>query len=125
LLSAQTAAAPQITIPESFFHYSMKNKITDSRFSLNSRLLVGLTCVLVIGLGVFLATHRARAGAPTTADTSDIPTAGVAKVTLEDLFKEVTIPAEFRSYVEVALHAKVSGYVSKMNVDFGDTVKAG
>ena len=33
--------------------------------------------------------------------------------------------AEFRPYEEVALHAKVSGYVSKMNVDFGDTVKAG
>jgi len=37
----------------------------------------------------------------------------------------VTIAAEFRPYEEVALHAKVSGYVSKMNVDFGDTVKAG
>jgi RND family efflux transporter MFP subunit len=53
------------------------------------------------------------------------PTAGVAKVTREDLYKEVTIAAEFRPYVEVALHAKVSGYVSKMNVDFGDKVKAG
>ena len=30
-----------------------------------------------------------------------------------------------RPYVEVELHAKVSGYVSKMNVDFGDKVKAG
>ena len=46
-------------------------------------------------------------------------------MTREDLFKQVTIAAEFRPYEEVALHAKVSGYVSKMNVDFGDTVKAG
>ncbi len=35
------------------------------------------------------------------------------------------MPAEFRPYVEVELHAKVSGYVGKMNVDFGDKVKAG
>ena len=33
--------------------------------------------------------------------------------------------AEFRPYEEVELHAKVSGYVSQMNVDFGDKVKAG
>src|SRR5208282_4467518 len=50
---------------------------------------------------------------------------GVAKVTREDLFRQVTIPAEFRPYVEVELHAKVSGYVKDMNVDFGDKVKAG
>jgi RND family efflux transporter MFP subunit len=49
----------------------------------------------------------------------------VAKVTREDLSKQVTIAAEFRPYVEVALPAKVTGYIGKMNVDFGDTVKAG
>ena len=64
--------------------------------------------------------------APASADLSVIaPTAGVAKVTREDLYKQVTIAAEFRPYAEVALHAKVSGYVKKMNVDFGDQVKAG
>jgi len=49
----------------------------------------------------------------------------VAKVTREDLYKEITAPAEFRPYVEAALNAKVSGYVKNMNVDFGDKVKAG
>ena len=62
---------------------------------------------------------------PRSADLTAAPTAGVAKVTREDLYKEVTISAEFRPYEEVELHAKVSGYVSKMNVDFGDKVKAG
>jgi RND family efflux transporter MFP subunit len=37
----------------------------------------------------------------------------------------VTISGEFRPYEEVELHAKVSGYVDKMKVDFGDKVKAG
>jgi len=46
-------------------------------------------------------------------------------VAREDLFREITIPAEFRPYAEVELHAKVSGYVKDMKVDFGDRVEAG
>jgi RND family efflux transporter MFP subunit len=53
-----------------------------------------------------------------------VPVVPVAKVDREDLYTEVSIPAEFRPYVEVELHAKVSGYVQEMNVDIGDRVKA-
>ncbi len=49
----------------------------------------------------------------------------VAKVVREDLFNQVTYPAEFRPYREVELHAKVSGYVDQINVDIGDQVKEG
>jgi RND family efflux transporter MFP subunit len=84
-----------------------------------------LSLVLILGIGVLWATHRARAQVPMSDVSSGAPTAGVAKVTREDLFKQVTIAAEFRPYLEVTLHAKVSGYVGKMNVDFGDKVKAG
>ncbi len=49
----------------------------------------------------------------------------VGRVTRQDLYNEVPFPAEFRPYVEVELHAKVSGYVREMKVDFGDRVKAG
>ena len=80
---------------------------------------------IVIGLGVIVGgASRARARRR-ECRLDEVPTAGVAKVTREDLFKAVTIDAEFRPYVEVTLHAKVSGYVSQMNVDFGDKVKAG
>jgi len=48
----------------------------------------------------------------------------VARVTRHDLYNEVTFPAEYRPYVEVELHAKVSGYVREMKVDFGDQVKS-
>jgi RND family efflux transporter MFP subunit len=48
-----------------------------------------------------------------------------AKVTRQDVYDEVPIPAEFRPYVESELHAMVTGYVSQMNVDFGDKVKQG
>jgi RND family efflux transporter MFP subunit len=52
-------------------------------------------------------------------------TVPVSQVTRQDLDVQVPIVAEFRPYEEVELHAKVSGYVSQMNVDFGDRVKAG
>jgi RND family efflux transporter MFP subunit len=82
-----------------------------------------LVVTLAFGSALFYASRRADAQVST--DAAGVPTAGVAKVTREDLFKAVTIAAEFRPFQEVTLHAKVSGYVSKINVDFGDKVKAG
>ena len=52
-------------------------------------------------------------------------TVAAAKVARQDIYDEVPIPAEFRPYVESELHAMVTGYVSRMNVDFGDKVKQG
>ena len=52
-------------------------------------------------------------------------TVAVAQVTRQDLYNGVNYTAEFRPYVEVELHAKVSGFVREMKVDFGDRVKAG
>jgi RND family efflux transporter MFP subunit len=49
----------------------------------------------------------------------------VARVHREDLYREIAIPAEFRPYNEVDVHAKVSGYVQRIDVDIGDRVKAG
>jgi RND family efflux transporter MFP subunit len=104
------------------FHQSMKLKIV--KFSFGNLCKI-LAVALIIGLGVLWAVHHAYAQASVSADLTGTATVGVAKVTREDLYKEVTIPAEFRPYVEVALPAKVTGYVGKMNVDFGDKVKAG
>ncbi|MBS0422116.1 MAG: efflux RND transporter periplasmic adaptor subunit [Proteobacteria bacterium] len=78
---------------------------------------------IVAGLVVAWSWHRtAHAQTDAAATTSSV---AVVKVDREDLFKELTIPAEFRPYNEVDLHAKVSGYVQRMNVDIGDKVQAG
>jgi RND family efflux transporter MFP subunit len=100
----------------------MKFKIMKSRFGIFFEILA---VAFVIGLGVLWAMHHARAQAPVNADLTGAPTAAVTKATREDLYKQVTIAAEFRPYQEVELHAKVSGYVNQMNVDFGDKVRAG
>jgi RND family efflux transporter MFP subunit len=98
----------------------MKFRITKPSFKSKPLWLVGA----VIALGGLWAMWHGRAQNSASAE-SPVPTAGVVQATREDLFKQVTISAEFRPYVEAELNAKVSGYVSKMNVDFGDKVKAG
>jgi RND family efflux transporter MFP subunit len=64
-------------------------------------------------------THFARANSATPQPVA------VAKVSREDLYNEIAIPAEFRPYLQVELHAKVSGYVNEIKVDIGDRVKSG
>ena len=86
--------------------------------------------ILILALAILsvplcrLIGNNARAHTDQVAPAPLQPIA-VSKVTREDLFNEVPIPAEFRPYLEVELHAKVSGYVDQMYVDIGDRVKAG
>lgn len=84
--------------------------------------------VLAIGALVVLAwrvmSKPGKAEAVADSTGNPMPVA-VARITREDLYNEVPIPAEFRPYLEVELHAKVSGYVDQMYVDIGDRVKAG
>jgi len=53
------------------------------------------------------------------------PVAPVALVSRADLSKYIKFDAEFRPYQDVAVHAKVAGYVKEIDVDIGDHVKAG
>ena len=54
-----------------------------------------------------------------------LPIVAVTKVTREDLRQIVTIAAEFRPFQQVALHAKIAGYLQSITVDVGDHVKEG
>jgi RND family efflux transporter MFP subunit len=58
-------------------------------------------------------------------ENAPIPTASVARVTRGDLSSTLTVAGEFQPYQEVDLHAKVSGYVRRINVDIGDRIKKG
>jgi RND family efflux transporter MFP subunit len=82
----------------------------------------GLIMAIAISIPVWRAvtSHARLTEAPLRA-----PLVAVARATREDLYDEVTMPAEFRPYLKVELHAKVSGYVDQINVDIGDEVKAG
>ena len=49
----------------------------------------------------------------------------VAKVTREDLSRQLELAAEFRPYQEIRVHAKIAGFVKEILVDVGDHVQAG
>jgi len=72
-----------------------------------------------------LAVRTARADSKPATETPTAPTVAVARVSRQNLFKEVTIQAEFRPYQEIDLHAKVAGFLKDMRVDIGDRVQAG
>jgi len=54
-----------------------------------------------------------------------IPRAAVATVKREPVTKNLTVAGEFIPYQEVELHAKVAGYIRRINVDIGDRVRTG
>jgi RND family efflux transporter MFP subunit len=109
------------------FHHSTHTADLGQRVISRSRLRWGVPLAAGVLVVLCLIVGRAWRGAA-KADTGAvmaIPAVAVVKVDREDLYKEITIPAEFRPYNEVELHAKVSGYVKQINVDIGDKVKPG
>ena len=83
-----------------------------------------LAIVATIVLAWRLLGSKAKAHAPED-PLESTPTVAAAEVKRAELYNEVPIPAEFRPYLQVDLHAKVSGYVEQISVDIGDRVKAG
>jgi membrane fusion protein, multidrug efflux system len=49
----------------------------------------------------------------------------VVRVVAKPVERQVRLPGEFQPYLAVAIHAKVSGFVRRMNVDRGSVVKQG
>src|SRR5690348_5018193 len=88
------------------------------------RLGWGLSIVAGIAIATLVLFHPWQERAAASSAVAP-PAVAVAKVDREDLYRQISIPAEFRAYNEVDVHAKVSGYVQRMNVDIGDKVKAG
>ncbi len=91
----------------------------------NHKLLVlaGATvCLLVVAI----VASRVRAGGPPhTNNGRDVMPAAVAIAQRANIGNSFSIAGEFIPYQEIEMHAKVSGYVRKINVDIGDRVKTG
>ena len=78
-----------------------------------------------IGVGALLLRRvHADVPSPTTA-ISQAPRAAIAVVKRENIANTLSIAGEFLPYQDVELHAKVSGYIRKINVDIGDRVRTG
>ena len=57
--------------------------------------------------------------------SGEVAAVGVMKPKREALSREAVLTGEFRPYQVADLHAKVAGYVRKINVDVGSPVRAG
>ncbi len=81
-------------------------------------LLLASALLTLPGLGFLGCKSKPPEPAPTA-------TASVAPVTRGDLASTLSVAGEFQPYQEVDLHAKVSGYIRRINVDIGDRVRKG
>jgi RND family efflux transporter MFP subunit len=91
----------------------------------NHKLLALGGAVLCLLVG-FLIVSRVRAGAPSHArdEGAGVP-AAVAIVNRTSIGNSYSVAGEFVPYQEIEVHAKVAGYIRKINVDIGDRVKTG
>jgi|SRR6202034_1323288 len=78
--------------------------------------LLGMVCCLAAGCG--------SSGKPAD-DAAHAPVAPVVTAHRENLTSQLSIAAEFQPYQEVNVYAKVSGYIQKLDVDWGAHVKQG
>jgi RND family efflux transporter MFP subunit len=58
-------------------------------------------------------------------NAAEAPTAAVVKVARGNIADNLEIASEFQPFQEVDVYAKVSGYIHKLNVDYGTHVKKG
>jgi RND family efflux transporter MFP subunit len=83
--------------------------------------LTGIT--VLVTLACFVSTGCKSSDSQ--AKYSVLTGASVARVTRGDLSSTLTVAGQFQPYQQVDLHAKVSGYIRRINVDIGDRVRTG
>jgi RND family efflux transporter MFP subunit len=79
-------------------------------------------------VGVLALASCSRVSSPpqSQSEQNDVArTVAVSKVVRGDISKSVELTAEFLPWQQVEVHAEVSGYVKRMNVDVGDHAKTG
>src|ERR1700730_16735250 len=85
--------------------------------------LIVVVVLLAVGYGIWQIISKPSGTQATSA--SETRVVAVVKTVREDLQTEATLQAEFVPYQDIAVHAKVSGYVNMIRVDIGDQVKQG
>jgi RND family efflux transporter MFP subunit len=91
-------------------------------FALSARVIPGL---LLAGIFAGMLGGCARTKQVNAEDTANAPAAAVAPVTQETIAERLEIASEFQPFQEINVYAKVSGYVQKLNIDWGTHVRTG
>lgn len=82
---------------------------------------VALVAILAGGL----SSCSGGAGSKVEANTGSVLTVGVTRVMKKTLSRQITLSSELVPFQEIDVYAKESGYVQKLNVDYGSHVKQG
>jgi len=88
-------------------------------------LLVAGGALACVAIGALVLRRVQADPARESGSANAAPRAAIALVKREAVSNTLSIAGEFTPYQEVELHAKVSGYIRKINVDIGDRVKTG
>ena len=99
-------------------HYSRKPKTVSSWAR---SIPVAFVAILAAGL----SSCSGGAGSKVEANTGSVLTVGVTRVTKKTLSRQITLSSELVPFQEIDVYAKESGYVQKLNVDYGSHVKQG
>jgi RND family efflux transporter MFP subunit len=84
----------------------------------------GISIALVGLLAISLSSCSGGSGSKVEANTSAM-TVGVTRVMKKTLSRQITLSSELVPFQEIDVYAKESGYVQKLNVDYGSHVKQG
>lgn len=85
-----------------------------------------VSILVVASFSAMAMTSCARSGgAEASQAPTEAPTVAVVKATRVDLSSGLILTAEFTPYQEIDVMAKVSGYISQINVDIGSRVQEG
>src|SRR6266508_7053327 len=72
---------------------------------------------IALTLILFAATAAAQTPAPAPVE--------VVRVTSKDVERQIKLPGEFQPYLAVSIYAKLAGFVKRVAVDRGSTVRQG
>jgi len=80
---------------------------------------------IIVIIGITLSSCSGGNSSAVEANSGTNLTVGVTKVTKKTLARQITLSSELVPFQEIDVYAKESGYVQKLNVDYGSHVKQG
>jgi RND family efflux transporter MFP subunit len=87
--------------------------------------IFGASISFISSLAIGLASCSGGGNSKVEANSGSTVTVGVTKVAKKTLSRQITLSSELVPFQEIDVYAKESGYVQKLNVDYGTHVKQG
>ena len=95
------------------------------RFAVPVRSRGKLLVLLAVFGSLFATIFGCSEGSKAETGQGGAPTAPVVKAARKNVSNELEIASEMLPFQEIDVYAKVSGYIQKLNVDYGSHVKQG